>query len=190
MRSWYVAVAVAGLSLSAAILSQDRSPLSTKDAVTAWARECADEIARAVESAEDQGDLEAGAAFDRMYIPIPRTAPRQYRTSYDSWADQAIAPILKNTLNRRKTLLYLLLMDPNGYIPVAPAIGSIRQIPVPSAPKSIQTTSSDLEAARLTSPELIRSIGSTPDGAVTEIAVPVMVRNRPWCVLRMGYIEK
>jgi len=189
MRYGYVAASLAGMALSGVILSQNDSS-SLSDAVASWAGSCADEIARTIETAEDRGDLETGAAFDRMYVPTPGTSPRQYKTSYDSWADQAIAPILKKTLNSRPTLLYVLLIDPNGYIPVAPAIRSVRRIPVPSIPKSITTTNSDLEAAKLTDPQLIRPIGSTPDGTVTEIAVPVMVRNRLWCVLRMGYIEK
>jgi hypothetical protein len=186
----YAAAAIGVMSLAAAVFPQDNPTSISEEAAASWARNCARQIASTVESAEERGDLVLNAAFDRMYVPIPGTTPRRYKTAYDSWADQAIEPILNEIIERHDGLVYVFLTDPNGYVPVAPAIKSIPQIPAPPSPKGILDTESEREVARMAEPELIRSVSITPEGVVREIAVPVIVRSRLWCVLRMAYFDR
>ena len=187
---WKYAVTAFGvLSLVASVFPQANSISISKEAAVSWARDCARQIASAVESAEDLGDIGRNTAFDRMYIPIPGTNPRRYKTAYDSWADRAIEPILKETLKKHNDLVYIFLTDPNGYVPVAPAINHIHQMPAPPAPKGILETEADREVAQMATPELIRSMDNDSVSTFTEIAIPVKIRNRSWCVLRMAYID-
>jgi hypothetical protein len=188
-RQSYIAAVIGVLSLAATVFPQAKSPSISEETAASWARECARQIASAIESAEERGDLGINTAFDRMYIPIPGTTPRRYKTAYDSWADRVIEPILSETLNKHKGLVYIFLTDPNGYVPVAPAVSPIHQIPSPPAPKRILETESDREVARMAAPQLIRSMNNPSGDMITEIAVPVIVRSRSWCVLRLAYIE-
>jgi methyl-accepting chemotaxis protein len=186
---WLI-IAVILLATSTIAFPQQQSQPLTRKTVVSLAKNCAAEIESKVEQAEARGDLNVGTMFDRMYIPVPSTSPTQYRTSYDSWADEIISPILKSTLGKKPDLMYILLMDPNGYMPVTPAIREINQIPVPKEPRSISDTQLDLEAAKCVGPEIFRSVGSTSDGMIMEIVVPVILRNRPWGVIRVGYLDR
>jgi len=185
-----ITIAVMVLSITTIVTAQVYSSSSFQVMAIAKAKSCAREISSVIERAEVNGELGLGAVFDRMYIPVPESSPKRYRTSYDAWADRAISPILKKTLGDDEFLVYIILMDPNGYIPVAPELRQIKLIPTPPAPKGILDSSLDLEAARHTGPELIRSIDKAAESELMEVAVPVIIRNRPWGVIRIGYADR
>ena len=81
-------------------------------------------------------------------------------------------------------------MDPNGYVPTAPAIRDIPQIRIPSTPKTIMDVGSIQEVVRNTGPDMVRHMENRLAGGMLEVAVPVMVHDRTWGLVRMGYVEK
>jgi methyl-accepting chemotaxis protein len=185
-----ITIAILMLSITAIVTAQVHSNSSIQAMAVAKAKSCAQEISSVIEQAEVNGELGPGSAFDRMYIPVPGSSPKRYRTSYDAWADKTISPILKNTLGNDECLTYVILMDPNGYVPVAPELRQMKHIPYPPVPKEILDTNEHLEAAKYTGPELIRSINDTSENDLMEVAVPVIVKNRTWGVIRIGYISR
>jgi methyl-accepting chemotaxis protein len=188
-RHRYNMVILGLFSLGAAVFSQDKVTSMSEQAAASLARHCALRIATEVQTAEDRGELRYDSAFDRMYVPIPGSNPRRYKTSYDSWADRVIEPILKEILNQHDNVVYIFLTDPNGYIPVAPAVKPVDQIPSPATPKRILEAKPDREIARMTAPQKIRSMNTSSGNNIKEIAIPILVRNRVWCILRFAYME-
>ena len=185
-----IATTVIVLIITTIVTAQVYSTGSVQVMAIAKAKSCAQEISSVIERAEVDGELGPGAVFDRMYIPVPGSSPKRYRTSYDAWADKAISPILKKTLGDDAFLMYIILMDPNGYIPVAPELRQLKHIPCPPVPKEILETSVDLETAGYVGSGLIRSVDEASESELMEVAVPVIVRNKPWGVIRIGYTDR
>ncbi len=92
----HMAVLLAFLAAPAALLSQPSEAF--------LAEHCAENVVSANQQALNQADLTQQDIFNRMYIPIHWTFPKQYHTSYDSWADNALTSILTRTLTERKPL--------------------------------------------------------------------------------------
>jgi hypothetical protein len=187
---WLTLLAVSmPLALTAVFPQVPPSEISQRT-VTLWGKECASEVAAAFQRAEHPSAFTPLNVFDRMYVPVPGTSPRRYRTVYDSWADQTVFPILKNRLLAYEPILYVLLMDRNGYVPVAPAVRHERQMPTLPELKGISDSPFDLEAARTTESDRVRTVERTAEGTVLEVIVPVVVGNRPWGVIRLGYLDR
>lgn len=159
------------------------------------AQNAAAECGRALGKAVDAGIKTEKELFSTLYFPrTPLTSPRTFTTFYDDYTDTAITPIEDRYLSQNPTLLYVVLLDRNGYVP---SHNSIYAQPPTGDPetdyhycrsKRIFNDIAGYTACRSTSPFLIQIYHRDTGERLVDISVPVWVKGNHWGVLRVGYL--
>jgi methyl-accepting chemotaxis protein len=154
-----------------------------KDAVDASMEDYLTSIAATftakLEEAVQQSRIDMESLFDENYV---RTAEEgKFSTKSVRFFDADILPILRQWAQHDKRLVYVVAMDRNGYMPthIMPARAMVRmQDPI------------SMNGARST--VIIGQAFRRPVAAggelVTDVSCPVMVRERHWGCLRIGYL--
>jgi len=179
-------VLLALLVMPIPLISQQHDSEGSYSSVTVLAEQCAGEVVTAFEGAMIRADLTQQDIFDRMYAPVPGVYPKKYHTSYDSWADIHIPTILNNALSQHQSLLYIYLIDHNGYIPVEPVFRDLRLKPPHIINKGFIETGNHLPETAYQKP----ASDKKHPGEFREISVPVKVDHRPWGQLIIGYVDR
>jgi methyl-accepting chemotaxis protein len=136
--------------------------------------------------------------FDTNYVEIAGSNPVQYRSKILDWADRALPPFQEAFLARDPRMVFCVMIDRNGYLPVHNKIYSHPQRPgdvtwntANSRNRRIFNDAAGLAAGRNQRAYLIQSyardMGNGNTVLMREIDVPVRVRGRHWGGFRTAY---
>jgi methyl-accepting chemotaxis protein len=155
-------------------------------------------LTRIFEGAVASGAISIDDMFDTDYIEIPGTNPVQHRTRILDWADRALPPFQEAFLANDPRMVFCVMIDRNGYLPVHNKIYSHPQRPgdvawntAHSRNRRIFNDPAGLAAGRNQRSYLIQSyardMGNGKTVMMREIDVPVRVNGRHWGGFRTAY---
>jgi methyl-accepting chemotaxis protein len=150
------------------------------------------------EGAVASGAISIDDMFDTDYMEIPGTNPVQHRTRILDWADRALPPFQEAFLAKDPRMVFCVMIDRNGYLPVHNKIYSHPQRPgdvgwntAHSRNRRIFNDPAGLAAGRNQRSYLIQSyardMGNGKTVMMREIDVPVRVNGRHWGGFRTAY---
>jgi methyl-accepting chemotaxis protein len=155
-------------------------------------------LTKIFEGAVASGAISSGDMFDTDYIEIPGTNPVQHRTRILDWADHALPPFQEAFLAKDPRMVFCVMIDRNGYLPVHNKIYSHPQRPgdvgwntAHSRNRRIFNDPAGLAAGRNQRSYLIQSyardMGNGKTVMMREIDVPVRVNGQHWGGFRNAY---
>jgi len=157
------------------------------------ARSCAEEVVSQLDLLLTSGRLNMAQLFDTFYIPVPGTDPQKFRTQYDQLTDGILRPILDKYLEADKRFIFVVAVDVNGYLPThnsrysQPMTGDGDHDTKWNRTKRMFNDRTGLAAARNTESYLLQRYSRDTGEVMTDLSVPIMVRNRHWGAVRIGY---
>lgn len=162
------------------------------------AMEAGTALTRIFEDAVASGAIPIDDMFDTDYVEIPGTNPVQHRTRVLEWADRALPPFQEAFLAKDPRMVFCVMIDRNGYLPVHNKVYSHPQRPgdvawntANSRNRRIFNDTAGLAAGRNQRPYLIQSyardMGNGKTVMMREIDVPVRVNGRHWGGFRTAY---
>jgi methyl-accepting chemotaxis protein len=155
-------------------------------------------LTRIFEDAVASGAISADDMFDTDYVEISGTNPVQHRTRILGWADRALPPFQEAFLAKDPRMVFCVMIDRNGYLPVHNEVYSHPQRPgdvawntANSRNRRIFNDAAGLAAGRNLRSYLIQSyardMGNGKTVMMREIDVPVRVNGRHWGGFRTAY---
>jgi methyl-accepting chemotaxis protein len=162
------------------------------------AMEAGTALTKMFEDAVASGAISIDDIFDTDYVEIEGTNPVQYRTRILGWADQALPPFQEAFLARDPRMVFCVMIDRNGYLPVHNKIyshplrpGDVTWNTAHSRNRRIFNDTSGLAAGRNLRSYLIQSyardMGNGKTIMMREIDVPIRVNGRHWGGFRTAY---
>jgi methyl-accepting chemotaxis protein len=162
------------------------------------AMEAGTALTRMFEDAVASGAISVDDMFDADYVEISGTNPVQHRTRILGWADRALPPFQEAFLARDPRMVFCVMIDRNGYLPVHNKIyshpqrcGDVAWNTANSRNRRIFNDPAGLAAGRNLRPYLIQSyardMGNGKTIMMREIDVPVRVNGRHWGGFRTAY---
>ncbi len=154
-----------------------------------FAKKCGAALERWIASKE----ITEEKLFSFLYYPILDTDPPKYHTDYDRLSDRDILPIEEAALAKSPVMVFVVLVDKNGYLPThntrysMPLTGNLASDLVNNRTKRIFNDRTGLAAARNKAPFLIQRYQRDTGEIMADLSVPVMVRGQHWGALRLGY---
>jgi methyl-accepting chemotaxis protein len=150
------------------------------------------------ENAVASGAISIDDMFDTNYVEIPGSNPLQHRSKILDWADRALPPFQEVFLARDPRMVFCVMIDRNGYLPVHNKVYSHPQRPgdvayntTNSRNRRIFNDAAGLAAGRNTRSYLIQSyardMGNGKTVMMREIDVPIRVNGRHWGGFRTAY---
>jgi methyl-accepting chemotaxis protein len=150
------------------------------------------------EQAVASGAISIDEMFDEDYVEIAGTNPKQHRTRILGWADRVLPPFQEAFLARDPRMVFCVMIDRNGYLPVHNKIYSHPQRPgdvawntANSRNRRIFNDAAGLAAGRNLRSYLIQSyardMGNGKTIMMREIDVPIRVNGRHWGGFRTAY---
>jgi methyl-accepting chemotaxis protein len=149
--------------------------------------------------------LTESQVFDTNYRkiadgPLAGTAIPKYHTEYDSYLDQAILRTQDTLVEEDDAVVFAVLVDKNGYLPVhnskysLPLTGDNEKDKVGNRTKRIFDDPVGLAAAKYTGADnnkILRQVYQRDTGEMMwDIAAPVYVNGKHWGGFRIGYSMK
>ena len=156
------------------------------------------ELTRIFEDGVATGAISIEEMFDEDYIEIPGSNPVQHRTRILGWADRALPAFQEAFLAKDPRMVFCVMIDRNGYLPVHNKIYSHPQRPgdvvwntAHSRNRRIFNDPAGLAAGRNLRSYLIQSyardMGNGKTIMMREIDVPIRVNGRHWGGFRTAY---
>jgi methyl-accepting chemotaxis protein len=150
------------------------------------------------EQAVASGAISIDDMFDEDYAEIAGTNPLQHRTRILDWADRALPPFQEAFLAKDPRMVFCVMIDRNGYLPVHNKVYSHPQRPgdvawntANSRNRRIFNDAAGLAAGRNLRSYLIQSyardMGNGKTIMMREIDVPIRVNGRHWGGFRTAY---
>jgi methyl-accepting chemotaxis protein len=155
-------------------------------------------LTRIFENAVATGAISIDDMFDTNYAEIPGSNPLQHRSRILDWADRALPPFQEAFLAKDPRMVFCVMIDRNGYLPVHNKVYSHPQRPgdvafntANSRNRRIFNDPAGLAAGRNLRPYLIQSyardMGNGNTIMMREIDVPIRVNGRHWGGFRTAY---
>jgi len=162
------------------------------------AMEAGTALTRIFEDAVASRAISIDDMFDTNYVEISGSNPLQHRSKILEWADRALPPFQEAFLARDPRMVFCVMIDRNGYLPVHNKIYSHPQRPgdvafntANSRNRRIFNDPAGLAAGRNTRSYLIQSyardMGNGKTIMMREIDVPIRVNGRHWGGFRTAY---
>jgi len=162
------------------------------------AMEAGNALTKIFENGVADGAISIADMFDTDYVEISGTNPVQHRSKILDWADRALPPFQEAFLARDPRMVFCVMIDRNGYLPVHNKIYSHPQRPgdtafntASSRNRRIFNDPAGLAAGRNLRAYLIQSyardMGNGKTVMMREIDVPIRVNGRHWGGFRTAY---
>jgi methyl-accepting chemotaxis protein len=162
------------------------------------AMEAGTALTKIFEDAVASGAISVDDMFDADYVEIAGTNPLQHQTRILGWADRALQPFQEAFLAKDPRMVFCVMIDRNGYLPVHNKIYSHPQRPgdvawntANSRNRRIFNDAAGLAAGRNLRSYLIQSyardMGNGKTVMMREIDVPIRVNGRHWGGFRTAY---
>ena len=161
--------------------------------VRQWAVECRTDIVTQFDLLLTSGQLSVPQLFDTFYIPIPNTDPQKFRTQYDNLSDGVVRPIIDKILGFDERLVFVVIVDRNGYLPThnsrysRPLTDNSDENTKWNRTKRMFNDRTGLAAARNQKPYLLQRYSRDTGETMGDLSVPIMIQNRHWGAVRIGY---
>ena len=161
--------------------------------VMQWAEECREDSVEQIDLLVSSGKLMVSQLFDTFYIPISNTNPQKFHTQYDRIFDGVITPIIDRYLAKDERLIFVVLVDKNGYLPThnskysRPLTGNSDNDAKWNRTKRMFNDRTGLAAARNTNPYLLQRYSRDTGEEMGDLSVPIMLHDRHWGAVRIGY---
>jgi methyl-accepting chemotaxis protein len=188
---------------SGAALAQQVKSTELKDShLLELAKQCAANLTEVMEKWISSGAISEEKLFSRLYYPILDplskeqkllTEPPKFTTDYDKLADRDIKPIEDAFANKSPGIVYVILVDSNGYLPAhitrfsQPLTREPDKDLANNRTKRIFCDKAGLQAARNTNPYLIQTYKRDTGEIMNDLSVPVYVNGKHWGAVRFGY---
>ncbi|MBE0504108.1 MAG: methyl-accepting chemotaxis protein [Desulfuromonadales bacterium] len=158
-----------------------------------------------LEQAINSGRLTETQVFDTDYRkivegPLAGAAIPKYHTEYDSYLDQAILRIQDTLVEEDNAVVFAVLVDKNGYLPVhnsqysLPLTGDIEKDKLDNRTKRIFDDPVGLAAGKYDGSDnnkILRQVYQRDTGEMMwDISAPVYVNGKHWGGFRIGYSMK
>lgn len=182
------------LLLPTQLLAIELNALDQK--VKRWAEACRDEVAGQYNLLLTSGKLSVPQLFDTFYIPIPNTSPQKFHTQYDRMADGVVRPIIDKYLALDKRVVFVVPVDVNGYLPThnsrysRPLTGDGDADTKWNRTKRLFSDRTGLAAAHNKEPFLLQRYSRDTGEVMSDLSVPIIVQNRHWGAIRIGYRQQ
>ncbi|UPU35580.1 methyl-accepting chemotaxis protein [Geomonas paludis] len=166
------------------------------DEMKALATELRDKLTATIEQGVASGRISTADLFDRNYRPIADTSPQKYHTAFDSFFDQYVSPVQEEVLGRKGTIFFAICVDDHGYVPChnlrysKPLTGDPETDKVNNRTKRIFDDKTGLKAAQNMEPYLLQTYMRDTGEIMNDISTPIMINNRHWGAVRLGYLAK
>ena len=155
-------------------------------------------LTKIFESAVASGAISIEDMFDTDYVEIAGSNPVQHRTRILDWADRALPAFQEAFLAKDPRMVFCVMIDRNGYLPVHNKVYSHPQRPgdvawntANSRNRRIFNDQAGLAAGRNQRSYLIQSyardMGNGKTVMMREIDVPIRVNGRHWGGFRTAY---
>ncbi len=162
------------------------------------AMEAGTALTRIFEDAVRTGAISIADMFDENYVEISGSNPVQHRSKILDWADRALPPFQEAFLVKDPRMVFCVMIDRNGYLPVHNKVYSHPQRPgdvafntANSRNRRIFNDAAGLAAGRNQRAYLIQSyardMGNGKTVMMREIDVPIRVQGRHWGGFRTAY---
>jgi hypothetical protein len=164
--------------------------------VKRWAESCRDEVSDQFNLLLTSGKLSVPQLFDTFYIPMPDTSPQKFHTQYDRITDGVLRPIIDKYLALDKRIVFVVPVDVNGYLPThnsrysRPLTGVGDTDTKWNRAKRIFSDRTGLAAAHNKDAYLLQRYSRDTGEVMSDLSVPVVVQNRHWGAIRIGYKQK
>ncbi|WP_068083491.1 methyl-accepting chemotaxis protein [Polycladidibacter stylochi] len=157
----------------------------------------ASEISRQFTAALEAGKVTLSQLFDRNYVHIDGTNPKQYLTEFTQIAEQLLPAIQEPLLNKHEKTVLCVATDPNGYIPTHNAQYSKPQRDDPvwnmanCRNRMIFSDRVGLASGQNEKPFLLqtyrRDMGGGKFALLKDISAPIYIEDLLWGNLRIAY---
>lgn len=161
--------------------------------VKLWAEECRDDAVKQIDLLVSSGKLMVPQLFDTFYIPISDTNPQKFHTQYDRMFDGVITPIIDRYLAMDERVIFVVLVDKNGYLPThnskysRPMTGDSENDTKWNRTKRMFNDRTGLAAARNTKSYLMQRYSRDTGEEMGDLSVPIILYDRHWGAVRIGY---
>jgi methyl-accepting chemotaxis protein len=161
--------------------------------VKSWAGECKHAVITIFDDLLQSGTLTENQLFDTFYIPIPNSDPPKYHTQYDRILEKVLKKILDSYLAKHDSLIYVVAVDVNGYVPThnsryfQPLSGNPQEDLMDSRSKRMFNDVTGLAAARSLQPFLLQRYSRDTGEVMYDMSLPIFIRDRHWGAIRIGY---
>lgn len=185
--------AIVPLALMALLGLPSQALALTDNQVKAWAFGAAKECQTMFESALAKHELTPADVFDRMYTPIANTEPPKFHTRYDAFTDKHVQAIEEKFLARDPKIVFVVLVDKNGYLPThnlkfsKPLTGNHEADLMGNRTKRMFNDKTGITAARSTTAYLLQEYRRDTGEDMKDLSVPIMVQGKHWGAIRFGY---
>lgn len=187
---------IATLFFSTTVLHAGEGLSSFDDQVRRWAIECRTDVVDQFNLLLTSGQLSVPQLFDTFYIPIPETDPQKFRTQYDNLSDGVVRPIIDRVLGYDQRLVFVVIVDVNGYLPThnsrysRPLTDNTDENTKWNRTKRMFNDRTGLAAARNKKPYLLQRYSRDTGEVMSDLSVPIIIQNRHWGAVRIGYKQK
>ena len=157
----------------------------------------AEKIKRIFETALARGDMSEQELFDETYRPIAGTNPEQCMTGFTAFTDLNLPPIQETCFDLDPRVVFCAAVDRNGYLPTHNIKFSHEQKDdvvwntANCRNRRIFDDRVGLKAGQSENPFILqvyrRDMGGGRFALMKDVSAPIVVRNRHWGGLRMGY---
>ncbi|MBK1680012.1 chemotaxis protein [Rhodocyclus tenuis] len=167
--------------------------VATHSRMPAMVQETASAIGRLLDQSVDSGKIALDALFDDRYQPIANTKPPKFKTRFDDFTDQAVAPIQERVVEGAAWLVYAICCDRKGYVPThnrrfAQALtGDEKKDFVNNRTKRIFDDPVGRRCGSHELPFLLQTYRRDTGEIVHDISAPIYVKGRHWGGFRIGY---
>ena len=164
--------------------------------VKRWAESCRDEVREQFDMLLASGKLSLPQLFDTFYIPLPDTSPQKFHTQYDRMTDEVLQPIIDKYLALDKRIVFVVPVDVNGYLPTHNSIYSRPLTGVGDTDtkwnrtKRLFSDRTGLAAARNKDAYLLQRYSRDTGEVMSDLSVPIMIQDRHWGAIRIGYRQQ
>jgi len=163
------------------------------DEMKGYVVELRDRAVKALEEALAAGKVTMEDLFDRKYVPVPNTLPQKYTTNFDRLFDQVISPIQEQVLAKDGRMSFAICIDDHGYVPshnvryTKPMTGDPEIDKVNNRTKRLFDDRTGGRAARNREPFLLQTYMRDTGEIMNDISSPIIIENRHWGAVRVGY---
>jgi methyl-accepting chemotaxis protein len=182
--------------LYGAPIASPENPLTGFDLeIRNLAEKCREEVIKQFEILLSTGQLNMDQLFDTFYVPIPNTYPQKYKTQYDKYTDERIQRILDKYLYTDQRILFVVIVDQNGYLPThnskfsQPLTGNREFDSANNRAKRLFNDRTGLAAARNMDPFLVQSYNRDTGETLFDLSVPIFIQGKHWGAVRIGYLK-
>lgn len=151
------------------------------------------DIGTAFATALAQGRIDAEALFSREYEPIAGTSPQKYRTAFDEFCDERLPPLQEPVAALQPWIVFAICINPDGYVPThnlrfcRPLTGDPALDLVGNRTKRLFADRVGLCAGSHTDPYRLQVYRRDTGQIMFDLSVPILVGDRHWGGLRVGY---